>query len=195
MGKELARENRIKADIVIPIPDSAVPAAIGFSRESGIPFEVGLIKNRYIHRTFISPEKHTRGNIVRLKLNPMRHILENKKVIVIDDSIVRGTTSKQIIKMIKGAGAKEVHLLVSSPPVKFPDFYGIDTPDQKELIAARKSLFGIAKELGVDSLHYLSYQGLIKATGLPEDMLCTACFTGNYPVDIGERKKEITYDV
>ncbi len=195
LGKELAKENNLKADVVIPVPDSAIPAAIGFSRQSGIPFEMGLIKNRYIHRTFISPESHTRQKIVQLKLNPMKHVLAGKRVIVIDDSIVRGTTSKQIIKMIRNAGAKEVHLLVSSPPMKFPDFYGIDTPDQKELVAAVKTIEQIGKELGVDSIHYLSYKGLIKATGLSEDVLCTACFTGNYPVDIGERKKEIRYDV
>ncbi|MDD5416115.1 MAG: amidophosphoribosyltransferase [Candidatus Daviesbacteria bacterium] len=195
LGRELAKENNIKADIVIPVPDSAIPAAIGFSKQSGIPFEMGLIKNRYIHRTFISPEKHTRGHIVQLKLNPVRYVLNGKKVIVVDDSIVRGTTSKEIIKMIRSAGAKEVHLLVSSPPVKFPDFYGIDTPDQKELIAAVKNIKQIEKELGVDSMHYLSYQGLIKAIGLSEDLLCTALFNGNYPVDIGERRKEIDYDV
>ncbi|MBI2019698.1 amidophosphoribosyltransferase [Candidatus Daviesbacteria bacterium] len=195
LGRELAKENKLKVDMVIPVPDSAIPAAIGYSRQSGIPFEMGLIKNRYIHRTFISPEKHTRGHIVQLKLNPLRHLISGKKIAVIDDSIVRGTTSKQIIKMLRDAGAKEVHLLVSSPPVKFPDFYGIDTPDQKELIAAVKKIPEIAKELGVDSMNYLSYQGLIKAIGLPEDLLCTALFDGNYPVDIGERKKEITYDV
>ncbi len=194
LGKELAKEVNIKADIVIPIPDSAIPAAIGYSRQSGIPFEMGLIKNRYIHRTFISPEQHTRHKIVQLKLNPMRHVLAGKKVIVIDDSIVRGTTSKQMMKMIKDAGAKEIHLLVSSPPIKFPDFYGIDTPRQKELIAAVKNIKQIEKELGVDSLHYLSYGGLIRAIGLPEDLLCTALFNGNYPIDIGERKKEITYE-
>lgn len=195
LGKELAKENKIKADIVIPVPDSAISAAIGFSKESGIPFEMGLIKNRYIHRTFISPEKHTRGKLVQLKLNTVKYVLNGKKVVVIDDSIVRGTTSKQIIKMIRDAGAKEVHLLVSSPPFKFPDFYGIDTPDQKELIAAMKNIEQIRKELEVDSFHYLSYRGLIKAVGLSEDVLCTSCFTGNYPVDIGERKKEISYDV
>lgn len=194
LGKELAKEVKLNADVVIPIPDSAIPAAIGYSRQSGIPFEMGLIKNRYIHRTFISPEEHTRGRIVQLKLNPMKHIIAGKKVIVIDDSIVRGTTSKQIMRMIKEAGAKEIHLLVSSPPVKFPDFYGIDTPRQKELIAAVKNIKEIEKELGVDSLHYLSYGGLIKAIGLSEDLLCTALFNGNYPVDIGERKKEITYE-
>lgn len=195
LGKELAKENKIKADIVIPIPDSAIPAAIGYSRESGVPFEMGLIKNRYIHRTFISPEEHTRHRIVQLKLNPMKHVISGKRVIVIDDSIVRGTTSRQIMKMIKDAGAREVHLLVSSPPIKFPDFYGIDTPNQKKLIAAVKNIKQIEEELGVDSLHYLSYEGLIKAIGLPEDNLCTALFNGNYPVDIGERKKEVVYDV
>ncbi|MCR4306128.1 MAG: amidophosphoribosyltransferase [Candidatus Daviesbacteria bacterium] len=195
LGKELAKENKIKADIVIPIPDSAIPAAIGYSRESGVPFEMGLIKNRYIHRTFISPEEHTRHRIVQLKLNPMKHVISGKRVIVIDDSIVRGTTSRQIMKMIKDAGAREVHLLVSSPPIKFPDFYGIDTPNQKKLIAAVKNIKQIEEELGVDSLHYLSYEGLIRAIGLPEDNLCTALFNGNYPVDIGERKKEVVYDV
>ncbi len=195
LGIELAKENSIKADLVIPVPDSAIPAAIGYSRQSGIPFEMGLIKNRYIHRTFISPEEHTRHRIVQLKLNPMKHVLMGKKVIVIDDSIVRGTTSKQIIKMIRNAGAKEVHLLVSSPPVKFPDFYGINTPDQKELIAAVKNMQEIEEELKVDSLHYLSYKGLIKAIGLDEDVLCTSCFTGNYPVDIGERAKEVDFNL
>ncbi|MBI2597190.1 amidophosphoribosyltransferase [Candidatus Daviesbacteria bacterium] len=195
LGKELAKENQIKADIVIPVPDSAIPAAIGFSRQSGIPFEMGLIKNRYIHRTFISPEEHTRHKVVQLKLNPMRHILEGKRVVVIDDSIVRGTTSKEIIKMIRNAGAKEIHLLISSPPVRFPDFYGIDTPNQKDLIAAVKRTDEIEQFLGVDSLNYLSYKGLIKAVGLPEDVLCTSCFTGIYPVDIGERSKEVDYSL
>lgn len=195
LGEELAKENNIKADIVIPVPDSAIPAAIGYSRKSKIPFEMGLIKNRYIHRTFISPEEHTRGKIVQLKLNPMRHILNGKRVVVIDDSIVRGTTSKEIIKMIRKAGAKEVHLLVSSPPYKFPDFYGIDTPNQKELIAANKEVGVIAKFLGVDSLHYLSYKGLIKAVGMSEDLFCTSCFTGVYPVDIGERIKEVDFSL
>lgn len=191
LGVELANEFKIKADIVIPVPDSGIPAAIGFSRASGIPFEMGLIKNRYIHRTFISPEEHTRHRLVQLKLNPMKHILSGKRVIVIDDSIVRGTTSKQIIKMLRDAGAKEVHMVISSPPLKFPDFYGINTPDQKELIAAVKSLKEIERELGVDSMHYLSYKGLIRAVGLSEEVLCTSCFTGNYPVDIGERAKGI----
>lgn len=193
LGIELAKENKIDADIVIPVPDSAIPAAIGFSKKSGIPFEMGLIKNRYIHRTFISPEAHTRHRIVQLKLNPMKYVLKGKKVIVIDDSIVRGTTSKQIIRMIKNAGAKKVYLLVSSPPVKYPDFYGIDTPNQKELIAAVKNIKDIGKELGVDFINYLSYPGLIRAIGLSEDLLCTSCFTGVYPVDIKERANEVDF--
>lgn len=193
LGRELAKEVRLKADIVIPIPDSAIPAAIGFSKAAHIPFEMGLIKNRYIHRTFISPEEHTRGRVVQLKLNPMRHVLAGKRVIVIDDSIVRGTTSGKIIKMIRDAGARQVHLLISSPPVRFPDFYGIDTPRQKDLIASQMDLEKIKNKFGADSLHYLSYQGLLRAVGVPESKLCTACFTGKYPIDIGERKKEINY--
>lgn len=194
-GKQLAAEVKIKADVVIPVPDSAIPAAIGYANASSIPFYLGLIKNRYIHRTFISPESHTRHKMVQQKLNPMRHILFGKRVIVVDDSIVRGTTSKQIVKMLKDAGAKEVHLLVSSPPFTYPDFYGINAPDQKDLIAAVKNVPQITKDLGVNSLHYLSYEGMIKAVGLPESMLCTSCFTGVYPVDIGERKNDVSYDV
>lgn len=141
------------------------------------------------------PEQHTRNQGVRLKLNPLKHILKNKVVILIDDSVVRGTTSKQIIEMIKGAGAKKVYFLIGSPPYKFPDFYGVDTPRQKDLIAARKDVKDIEKEIGVDHLHYLSYEGLLKAIGISEDSLCTSCFTGNYPVDIGERKKEVDFSI
>lgn len=194
LGKQLAKEHKIKADVVIPVPDSAIPAALGFSKESGIAFDQGLIKNRYIHRTFISPEEHTRDRIVQLKLNPMPSVLKGKRVIVIDDSIVRGTTSRKIIRMIRNAGAKAVHLMISSPPVRFPDFYGINTPNQKELIASYKDHQAIEKEIGVDSLHYLSFKGLIKALGIAEDKLCTSCFTGDYPIDIGEKKDEINYN-
>ena len=195
LGVELAREFKLKADVVVPVPDSAIPAALGFSRESKIPFYPGLIKNRYIHRTFIMPEQHNRNQGVRLKLNPLTHIIKGKTVILIDDSIVRGTTSKQIIDMLKTAGAKKIYFLISSPPVKYPDFYGIDTPKQKELIAARKSVKEIEKEIGVHSLHFLSYQGLLKAIGIPEDSLCTSCFNGKYPVDIGERAKEVNFNL
>ena len=191
LGVQLAKEFKLRADVVVPVPDSGIPAALGFSRESGIPFYPALIKNRYIHRTFIMPEQHTRNQGVRLKLNPLTHVLKGKAVILIDDSIVRGTTSKQIIDMIKSAGAKKVYFLISSPPYKYPDFYGVDTPRQQDLIAARKKVSEIEKEIGVDGLYYLSYPGLLKAVGISEDNLCTSCFTGNYPVDIGERVKEI----
>ena len=195
LGVELAKEFKQKADIVVPIPDSGIPAALGFSRESRIPFYPGLIKNRYIHRTFIMPEQHIRNQGVRLKLNPLKHILKGKTVILIDDSVVRGTTSKQIIDMVKSAGAKKVYFLIASPPYKYPDFYGVDTPKQKDLIAARITVKEIEKEIGVDGLHYLSYQGLLKAVGIPEDKLCTSCFTGIYPADIGERRKEVDFNL
>ena len=195
LGVQLAKEFKVKADVVVPIPDSGIPAALGFSRQSGIPFYQGLIKNRYIHRTFIMPEQHTRNQGVKLKLNPMEHILKGKNIVLIDDSIVRGTTSKQIIEMVKSAGAKKVYFLISSPPYKFPDFYGVDTPKQQNLIAARKSIREIKKEIGVEALYYLSYEGLLKAVGIAEDLLCTSCFTGKYPVDIGERTKEVDYNL
>lgn len=193
LGVQLAKEFKVKADVVVPVPDSGIPAALGFSKESGIPFYPGLIKNRYIHRTFIMPEQHTRNQGVRLKLNPIKHILKGKTVVLIDDSVVRGTTSKQIIDMIKGAGAKKVYFLIGSPPVKYPDFYGVDTPRQKDLIAARKTVKEIEKEIGVSALYYLSYPGLLRAVGISEDNLCTSCFTGKYPVDIGERAKEVDF--
>ena len=190
-GLELARENGIEADVIIPVPETAIPAAIGFSRESGIPFELGLAKNRYIHRTFIQPEQHIREQGVRSKLTPITEVIEGKRLIVIDDSIVRGTTSQQIVKMLFDAGAKEVHFLSSSPPVKYPDFYGIDTPKQEKLMAATKSVEEMREYLGATSLRFLSYEGLIRATGISEDQFCTSCFTGEYPIDIGERSKEV----
>ncbi|KKW47309.1 amidophosphoribosyltransferase [Candidatus Kaiserbacteria bacterium RIFCSPHIGHO2_02_FULL_59_21] len=192
-GIQLAKENTIEADVVIPVPETAIPAAIGFSQATGIPMEMGLTKNRYIHRTFIQPEQHIREQGVKAKLSPIKQIIEGKRVIVIDDSIVRGTTSRQIVAMLFEAGAKEVHFLVSSPPVKFPDFYGIDTPKQSALIAATKSVEEIQKFLGATSLRYLSYEGMIAATGIPEDQFSTSCFTGVYPIDIRECSKEIRY--
>lgn len=195
LGHELAREYRKKADVVIPIPDSSIPAAIGFAEKSGIPFEFGLVKNRYIGRTFIMPDQKLRDVSVQMKLNPIDKIIKGKRVILIDDSIVRGTTVKRLIKMVRDAGAKEVHLLSSCPPVKYPDFYGIDTPFQKDLIGAQMKVKEIEKFVGADSLYYLSYEGLIKATGLPESVFCTSCFTGNYPIDIGEHKNGIRFGV
>jgi amidophosphoribosyltransferase len=192
-GVELAKEYPVKADIVIPVPETAIASAIGYAQTLGIPFEMGLTKNRYIHRTFITPEQHVREQGVKAKLTPIPEIIRGKRVVVFDDSIVRGTTSQQIVKMLFDAGASEVHCLVASPPVRFPDFYGIDTPRQTDLIAATKSVEEIEKYLGATSLRYLSYEGMIRATGIPEDQFCTSCFTGIYPIDIKERVKEIQY--
>jgi amidophosphoribosyltransferase len=192
-GIQLAKEYQIDADVVIPVPETAIPVAVGYANSSGIPFETGIIKSRYIHRTFIEPEQHIREQGVKLKLAPLKEVIHNKRVIVIDDSIVRGTTSRQIVKMLFETGAREVHFLVSSPPVKFPDFYGIDLPRQNDLLAASRSIEEMNKYLGSTSLHFLSYDGMIQATGLPESLFCTACFNGKYPIDLHERKSEVTY--
>lgn len=192
-GERLAKELKIDADVVIPVPETAVPVAIGYSHESGIPMEMGLAKNRYIHRTFIQPEQHLREQGVGMKLTPIERVIKGKRVVVADDSIVRGTTSRQIVKMLFGAGAREVHFVVSSPPVKYPDFYGIDTAKQKDLIAATKSVEEMRAFLGATSLQFLSYQGLVDSIGVPERNLNTSCFTGKYPIDIKERAKEVEY--
>jgi amidophosphoribosyltransferase len=190
LGRQLARENPIQADLVIPVPDSGVPAAIGYAEESGIPFDFGLIRNHYIGRTFIEPKQTIRHFGVKLKLNPVRDLLEDKRIVVIDDSIVRGTTSKKIIKMLKeGGGAKEVHLRISSPPTIGPCFYGIDTPTRKELIAATHSIEEIRKYITSDSLCYLSLEGLRSVVPAPEEY-CTACFDNNYPILTPEEKEE-----
>ncbi len=194
-GIELAKEYKIKADIVVPVPDTATPVAIGYSIASGIPLEMALVKNRYVHRTFIEPDQKSRRNSVALKLIPLAKVLKGKKIIVIDDSIVRGNTCKRLVKTLFKAGAKEVHLLVSSPPVRYPDFYGIDTPKQEELIAAYKSIDEVRQFLGATSLCYLSIEGLVKSIGLPRNKLSTSCFTGEYPIDLKERLGEINYDV
>lgn len=192
LGRTLAKEHVIAADVVIPVPDSAIPAAIGYSQESGILFDMGFIKNRYIHRTFIQPAQYVREHHVDLKLNPLPEVIAGKDIIVIDDSIVRGTTSKKIVTMLRRTGAKKIHLLISSPPVTHPDFYGIDLPHQKDLIAANKTLDEITTFIGADSVGYLSYAGLINAVGVPETMLSTTYFTGKYAVDIGERAEEMS---
>src|SRR3989344_3180006 len=189
-GVQLAKEYPIEADVVIPVPETAIASAIGYAETLGLHFEMGLTKNRYIHRTFITPEQHVREQGVKAKLTPIPEVVSGKRVVVFDDSIVRGTTSRQIVKMLFEAGAKEVHFLVASPPVKFPDFYGIDTPNQKNLIAATKSIPEMQEYLGATSLRFLSYEGMIAATGLPESQFCTSCFTGVYPIDIKERAKE-----
>ena len=190
-GVQLAKEYQFDADIVVPVPDSSIPAALGFSKASGIPFEMALIKNRYINRTFISPTQELRERDVMLKLNPIVHLLKDKKIVLVDDSIVRGTTMKKVIKMLRGVGVKEVNLVISSPPVKYPDFYGIDTPKQDDLIASRMSIKEVRQWIGADWLGYLSFDGMIEATGVPLEQLCTSCFTGDYPSSIGWRANEI----
>lgn len=194
-GRTLASECNIKADIIVPVPDTAMPVALGFSEASGIPIELGLVKNRYVHRTFIEPDQKSREHSVALKLIPLPEVISGKKIAILDDSIVRGTTSKRLVETLFKLGAKEVHFLVSSPPVKFPDFYGIDTPEQKDLIASNKTIKEIEQFLGATSLHYLSLEGLVKSIGLPAGELCTSFFTGEYPIDLKERKGEINFDV
>ena len=184
LGRQLAHEAPVDADIVVPVPDSGVTAALGYSAESGIPFRFGLIRNHYVGRTFIEPEQRVRDFGVRLKLNPVRSILEGKRVILIDDSIVRGTTSRKIVRMVRDAGAKEVHIRISCPPTISPCFYGVDTPRQRELIAANKSIEEIRDFIGADSLVYLSLEGTKKACAEGEKTsYCTACYTGKYPTD------------
>lgn len=185
MGRQLARESGLKADIVISVPDSGTPAAVGFSYESGIPFAEGLMKNRYIGRTFIQPEQKKRDLSVRIKLNAVKPVVEGKSVIMVDDSIVRGTTSGKIVKMLKEAGAREVHMCVSSPPIGFPCYYGIDTSARKELIAASKQIEEIRQFIGADSLYYLSLDGLKNAVkNVNYEEMCYACFDAKYPTDL-----------
>ena len=184
LGRQLAREHPAEADIVIPVPDSGTSAALGYSEESGTPFELGLIRNHYVGRTFIEPKQGIRHFGVKVKLNPMREMLEGRRVVVVDDSIVRGTTSRKIVKMIRGAGARTVHVRISSPPIQWPCYYGIDTPTRKELIGASHSIEEICRYLGADSLGYLSLDGMLKATGSDPAHFCHACFTGAYRVGI-----------
>jgi amidophosphoribosyltransferase len=185
MGRQLAREAPVDADIVVPVPDSGVTAAMGFSFESGIPLQFGLIRNHYVGRTFIEPEQRVRDFGVKLKLNPVRNVLEGKRVILIDDSIVRGTTSKKIVRMIRDAGAKEVHMRISCPPTISPCYYGVDTPTRGQLIGANKSVSEIREYIGADSLAYLSLEGLRKACGEEgkETRFCSSCYTGQYPTN------------
>jgi amidophosphoribosyltransferase len=184
MGRELAREHPAEADVVIPVPDSGMGAALGFAEESGIPFEMGLIRNHYVGRTFIEPTQGIRHFGVKVKLNPMRETLDGRRVVVVDDSIVRGTTSRKIVRMIRSAGAREVHMRISSPPIQWPCYYGIDTPTRKELIASSHRVEEIQRYLGADSLGYLSLDGMLKATGSDPGHFCYACFTGNYRVGL-----------
>ncbi len=188
LGRELAREFKLEADVVTPVPDSGVVTALGFSEESGIPMEMGFIRNHYVGRTFIEPRQSIRGFGVKVKLNPVPSVLTGKRVAVIDDSIVRGNTSQKIIKMIRDAGAKEIYLLISSPPVISPCYYGIDTPNVDELIAAQKSVEGTRKFIGADRLCYLSMEGVYRALKTEKTKFCDACFTKNYPTPLENEK-------
>jgi amidophosphoribosyltransferase len=184
LGRQLAREHPVDADIVISVPDSSNTAALGFSEASGIRYDIGFIRNHYVGRTFIQPEQKIRDLDVRKKFNVVRGVVNKKKVVVVDDSLVRGTTSGKLSSMLREAGAKEVHLRLSSPPIISPCFYGIDMPTKKELAASYKSVKAIGRKLGVDSIGYLSLDGMLSLPSLPHDEFCTACFTGKYPIKI-----------
>src|SRR5271157_633609 len=184
MGRQLALESPLDADIVVPVPDSGMTAAMGFARQSGIPIQIGLIRNHHVGRTFIEPEQRVRDFGVKLKLNPVRHVLEGKRVVLIDDSIVRGTTSRKIVLMVRDSGAKEVHMRISCPPTISPCYYGVDTPTKEELIASSNTPEEIRKYLGADSLGYLSLRGLRQAVNDTAGDFCTSCYTGVYPTDL-----------
>jgi amidophosphoribosyltransferase len=190
-GRVMAKEFPIEADVIVPVPDSGIPAALGYSQASNIPFEMALIKNRYIHRTFIRPTVQLRERDLKMKLNPVIELLKDQRVVLVDDSIVRGTTMRHLVQMIFEVGAKEVHLIITCPPVRHPDFYGINTPKQTELLAAYMTVEEIRQHVGATSLHYLSFEGMIKATGHPASSFNNSCFNGEYPIDIGKRAREI----
>jgi amidophosphoribosyltransferase len=194
LGRQLAREHPAIADVVVPVPDSGLPAALGYSRESGLPFAMGLVRNHYVGRTFIEPRQSIRHFGVKIKLNPVRAVVAGQRIVLVDDSIVRGTTSRKIVTMLKHAGATEVHVRISSPPTTGPCFYGIDTPERRELIAAQKSVEEIRAFVGADSIGYLSETGMLGCLATPAEHFCTACFSGNYRVldenGVGIVKKE-----
>jgi amidophosphoribosyltransferase len=198
IGERLAKEAPVEADLVIPVPESGTPAAIGYAKGSGIPFGMGLVKNSYVGRTFIQPSQTIRQLGIRLKLNPLREIIEGKRIVVVDDSIVRGNTQRAIVRMLREAGAREIHVRISSPPVKWPCFYGIDFATRAELVASGLEVEEIRRSIGADSLGYVSLEGLIESTHVDENKLCGACFTGTYPIRIpadmseGKMRLEIT---
>ena len=184
MGKALAREKPVEADVVVPVPDSGVISAMGYSEEAKIPFQMGLIRNHYVGRTFIEPQSQIRNFGVKVKLNAVKPVIEGKRVIIIDDSIVRGTTSKKIVRMLREVGAREVHVRISSPPTTHSCFYGIDTPTKGELIASNMDIDQTCEYLGADSLHYMSLEKMLEIFGEQKDDFCAACFDGRYPVDV-----------
>ena len=190
LGEELAREHPVKADFVMPIPDSGNYAALGFAQEANIPYEIAMVRNHYIGRTFIQPSQFIRNFKVKVKLNPIRDVLKGKRIAIIEDSIVRGTTSRIRVKTLREAGAREVHMRVSCPPLRFPCFYGIDFPTKKELIASEHSIEEIRKFIGVDSLKYLSLEGMLNSMLLPKERFCTACFNGRYPTEVKKQKEK-----
>jgi len=184
MGEGLAQEHQVDADLVMGVPDSATAAGIGYSRYSGLPLAEGLLKNRYVGRTFIEPDQRIRDLGVKLKFNPLPQMLDGKRLVVVDDSIVRGTTTPQVVRLLKRAGAKEVHMRICAPPIRYPCFFGVDMATRWELIAAQKTIPEVRDFIGADSLGYLSIDGLIKAVALPKDIFCLACFTGDYPIPV-----------
>jgi amidophosphoribosyltransferase len=184
MGEGLAQEHPVSADLVMGVPDSATTASIGYSRKSGLTLGEGLLKNRYVGRTFIEPDQRIRDLGVKLKFNPLPQMLDDKRVVVVDDSIVRGTTTPQVVKMLKRAGAREVHMRICAPPIRYPCFFGVDMATRWELIAAQKTIPEVRDFIGADSLGYLSIEGLVKAVALPRDIFCLACFTGDYPLPV-----------
>lgn len=188
MGRALAREHPVDADIVIATPDSGTPAAIGYAQESGIPYAQGLVKNAYVGRTFIQPTQTMRQLGIRLKLNPMREVIEGKRIVVVDDSIVRGNTQRALVRMLREAGAAEIHVRISSPPVEWPCYFGIDFATRAELIASGLNVDEICQSIGADTLGFISPKGMIVATTIPESKLCTACFSGKYPIPVDHAK-------
>jgi amidophosphoribosyltransferase len=193
MGRCLATEAPADADIVMGVPDSGTPSAIGYARASGLPFEEGVVKNRYVGRTFIQPTQALRQRGIRLKLNPLPAALANQRVVVVDDSIVRGNTSRQLVAMLREAGAREVHMRITSPPVAWPCFYGIDTDVQEQLIAANKTVLEIANFIGADSLAYISQEGLESCVKGAHPGYCTACFTGKYPIKVSDQIRQRSF--
>ncbi|MCH7577838.1 MAG: amidophosphoribosyltransferase [Chloroflexi bacterium] len=194
MGRELARQSPVEADMVIGVPDSAIAAAIGYAHESGIPYGEGLVKNRYVGRTFIQPDQRLRDQGVYLKFNPMKQVIDGKRLVVVDDSIVRGTTTPKVVEMLRKAGAAEVHMRICAPPIKNPCHFGIDMATQWELIASDKSVEEIRQHIGADSLSYLSIEGLMRAVEQPRDSFCTACFTGEYPMPVQLQMDKLVFE-